>query len=310
MPTYHRNMAVGRFMAYAIGVDLGATNIKTLAVGPEGNILLERTAPTEDGPDRKWAATIRDAIAAIEGEMGAVAEQIGLCAPGLIHADEHAVSWMVDRMVGTIDFDRRAYLERPGKVPFLNDGHAALYGEVWLGAAQGMRNVVALTLGTGVGGGIMIEGKLLKGHIGRAGQLGHVGVDAKSSPDLCNMPGGLDDLIGNATVARRSDGRFRDTAELVKAYEAGDEGARTLWLASLHYLACGICSLINTVDPQAVVLGGGMIQAGASLFDPLDQAMARVEWRPNGYRVPIVPARLGAYAGAVGAAGYAMGVTF
>jgi len=297
-------------MVYAIGIDLGATNIKTLAVGPDGNILLERTAPTEDGPDRKWATTIRDTIAAIEAEMGGAADHVGLCAPGLIHADEHAVSWMVDRMVGTIDLDWRAYLKRPAKVPVLNDGHAALYGEVWLGAAQGMRNVVALTLGTGVGGAVMIDGRLLKGHIGRAGQLGHVGVDANSSPDLCNMPGGLDDLIGNATVARRSEGRSQDTADLVEAYEAGDASARDLWLKTMHLLACGIASLVNTVDPQAVVIGGGMIQAGASLFDPLNEAMARVEWRPHGYSVPILPARLGAHAGAMGAAGYAMGVTF
>ena len=297
-------------MTYAIGIDLGATNIKILAVGPGGDVLVDRTAPTEDGPDRKWAATIRTTIHDIEDRLNGTADHIGLCAPGLIHTDEHAVSWMVDRMLGTIDFDWQFHLGRSDKVPVLNDGHAALYGEVWLGAARGMRNVVALTLGTGVGGAVLIDGRLLKGHIGRAGQLGHVGVDANSTQDVCNMPGGLDDLVGNATVARRSSGRFRDTADLVRAYEAGDSAATELWLATVHYLACGIASLINTVDPEAVVIGGGVVQAGASLFGPLEDAMARVEWRPNGYRVPILPARLGVHAGAMGAAGYAMGITF
>ena len=296
-------------MTYAIGIDLGATNIKMLAVDAKGDVLAERSDPTEDGPDRKWAEHVRHALAALEHERGMAAEWVGVCGPGLIYPDEHAVSWMVDRMVGTIDFDWQTYLDRNHKVPVLNDGQAALLGEVWQGAAQGMRNVVALTLGTGVGGAIMIDGKLLKGHIGRAGQLGHVGVDADARPDLCNMPGGLDDLVGNASLPRRSAGKFHDTAELVSAYEAGDAAARDLWLGGVHHLACGIASIINTVDPQAIVIGGGMIGAGASLFGPLDEAMARVEWRPNGHRVPIIPARLGAHAGAMGAAWNAMGQT-
>ena len=209
-------------MTYAIGIDLGATNIKTLAVDERGDVLAERSDPTEDGPDGKWASNVKHAVAAIEEKLGS-AEHIGVCSPGLIYPDERAVSWMVDRMTGTVDFEWQDFLKRERKVPVLNDGQAALLGEVWCGAAQGMQNVVALTLGTGVGGAIMVDGKLLKGHIGRAGQLGHVGVDANADHDLCNMPGGLDIMVGNATVADRTDGRFNDTSELVSAYKTGDE---------------------------------------------------------------------------------------
>ena len=293
-------------MIYAIGVDLGATNIKTLAVGVEGAVLLDRSDETDDGPEMRWAANLRDAVTGIETAMGATAEWVGVCSPGLIYPDERAVSWMVDRMESTVDFEWREFLDRDHFVPVLNDGQAALLGEVWQGAAKGARNVVALTLGTGVGGAVLVEGNLLKGHIGRAGQLGHIGVDAHGHADLCNMPGGLDDLLGNATVSRRSGGRFADTTELVRAYQAGDRAAAELWLETIHYLACGIASLINTVDPEIVVIGGGIASAGESLFGPLDAAMARVEWRPNGYRVPIAPARLGAHAGALGAAWNAM----
>ena len=85
--------------------------------------------------------------------------------------------------------------------------------------------------------------------------------------------------------------------------------ARKLWLVTVHHLACGIASIINTVDPEAIIIGGGIALAGDALFGPLDEALARVEWRPNGHRVPIIPARLGAHAGAVGAAWNAMNAT-
>lgn len=205
-------------------------------------------------------------------------------------------------MEATVGFEWTGFLGRERFVPVLNDGQAALLGEVWQGAARGARDVVMLTLGTGVGGGILVDGRLLRGHIGRAGHAGHMTVDAHGPPDLCSMPGGIDDLFGDATVVRRTGGRFPDTAALVAAHEVGDPEASALWLESIHRLACAIASLINIVDPEVVVIGGGIARAGPSLFGPLDETLAKVEWRPNGHRVPLVAARLGSHAGAFGAA--------
>src|SRR5947208_3385148 len=106
-----------------------------------------------------------------------------------------------------------------------------------------------LTLGTGVGGAAVVDGHLLKGHIGRAGHLGHICLDPQGKPDVVGTPGSLEDAIGNCTVAARTGGRFSSTLELAKAHEAGDAEAGKVWLLSIHHLACGIASLINVLDP-------------------------------------------------------------
>jgi glucokinase len=291
-------------MAYAIGVDLGASETKVLAVAEDGAVLAERTAATDDGPHRRWATAVGDLIAGVERERGSPARWLGLCGPGLAAADGRSIAWMAERMEATVGFDWSDFLGRP--VPVLNDGHAALLGEAWRGAARGIDDVAMLTLGTGVGGAIMVGGELLRGAIGRAGHVGHMTVDARGLPSVCRMPGGLDDRIGNATLARRSKGRFRDTRALVAAARRGDEAAAELWRGTIRDLACAIASLVNLVDPALVVVGGGIAEAGADLFEPLAAEMDRVEWRPNGHRVPIRAALLGTHAGALGAARNAM----
>ncbi len=293
-------------MGYAIGIDLGATVTKALAVAPDGAILDERTVATDDGPDRHWAPNVRDLIGAVETARGAPAHWVGVCSPGLVGPDHRSVAWMAGRMVATIGFEWTEFLGRERLVPVLNDGQAALLGEAWQGAARGARDVVALTLGTGVGGGILSDGRLLNGRAGRAGHVGHMTVDAAGAPDVCAMPGGLDAAIGDATVARRSAGRFADTRALVTAHLAGDAAASAVWLRSVRELACAVASLINIVDPEVVVIGGGIACAGPALFEPLAATLDEVEWRPNGHRVPVRAAVLGPHAGALGAARFAM----
>ena len=292
-------------MDYAIGLDLGATRTKALAVATDGRVLAERAIVTDDGPHRRWAGNAKALIAAIEAELGPAAD-IGVCGPGFVGADHRAVAWMAGRMTATIGFQWTGFLGRARFVPVVNDGQAALVGEAWLGAARGARHAVMLTLGTGVGGAIMADGRLLAGALGRAGHIGHVTADASGAPDLCRMPGGLDDQIGDATVRRRSGGRFADTRALVAAYRAGDGGATEIWLRSIRALGCVIASVVNVVDPELVVIGGGVAEADDALFGPLATVMDEVEWRPNGHQVPIRPAALGAHAGALGAARFAM----
>jgi glucokinase len=191
-------------------------------------------------------------------------------------------------------------VSRPVRV--LNDAHAALLGELWKGAAAGYRNVVLLTLGTGVGGAVYTDGRLIKGHIGRAGHLGHISVNSDGEPDIVGTPGSLEEMIGNYNLAERSDGRFTSTRQLVDAYRSGDALATRIWLRSIHHLAAALTSIINAFDPEVVILGGGIARAGSALFDPLSALMDQLEWRPLGNRVPIVGAALGEQAGAIGAA--------
>jgi glucokinase len=109
-------------------------------------------------------------------------------------------------------------------------------------------------------------------------------------------------MIGECTVRERTGGRYASTAALVAAHLAGDADATKIWRRSIYALACAVASAINVIDPEIVVIGGGIANAGDALFHPLTAELDRVEWRPAGHRVPIVPAALGEWAGALGAA--------
>jgi glucokinase len=209
---------------------------------------------------------------------------------------------MPERLQGLEGLDWTSFLNAPKMVPVLNDAHAALLGEVWVGAAHGFENVILLTLGTGVGGAAMVGGRLLRGHIGRAGHLGHSSLDPDGPPDCAGTPGSLEVAIGNCTILERSGGRFNTTHELIAAHLKGDAEASAIWLKSVKALAAGICSFINILDPEAVIVGGGIARAGPALFGPLQRFLERMEWRPGGHRARILPAQLGELAGAFGAA--------
>ncbi|HWN97478.1 MAG TPA: ROK family protein, partial [Methylomirabilota bacterium] len=193
----------------------------------------------------------------------------------------------------------------PRIVPVLNDAHAALLGEAWIGAARGFKNVFMLTLGTGVGGAAIVDGRLLKGAIGRGGHLGHISLDLDGPRDVCGMPGSLEVMMGNCTIEQRTGGLFKTTHEIVAAHERGDHAATEVWLKSVRALGYAISSLVNVLDPEAVIIGGGIARSGAALFEPLEKFVRDTEWRV-GAPVKILPAQLGELAGAYGAAWNAM----
>jgi len=293
-------------MRYATGVDLGGTNIKIVAVSEEGQMLERSTCETQTDSPGFWVETIRQKIKEIEKTRAESARWIGLAAPGLAARDNLSIASMPGKLRGLEGLDWTDSLQTSHPVPVLNDAHAALLGEAWIGAAVGYRNVVLLTLGTGVGGALLAEGRLSKGHIGRAGHLGHISLNPDGPPDIVGTPGSLEQAIGNSTLTERSAGRFTSTRQLVEAYVNGDEKATDVWLRSVYNLAAGITSIINAVDPEVIIIGGGIAQAGSALFDPLERFLEKMEWRPQGHRVHIIPAALGDFAGTLGAAYYAM----
>lgn len=293
-------------MRYGIGVDLGGTNIKIVAVSEEGQVLERSTCETQTDSPGSWVETIRQRIKEIEKTRAESARWIGLAAPGLAARDSLSIASMPGKLRGLEGLDWTDSLQTSHPVPVLNDAHAALLGEAWIGAAVGYRNAVLLTLGTGVGGALLAEGRLFKGHIGRAGHLGHISLNPDGPPDIVGTPGSLEQTIGNSTLADRSAGRFTSTRRLVEAHLNGDEKATDVWLRSVYNLAAGITSIINAVDPEVIIIGGGIAQAGPALFDPLERFLEKMEWRPQGQRVRIIPAALGDFAGTLGAAYYAM----
>ena len=283
---------------FILGIDLGGTHVKGLVVDEWGRVHAEDTRPTEDGAAGAWRDNVRRVVAGLQGRFPTIAVA-GLCAPGLASRDEKMIVSMPGRLRGLEGLDWSGELGLPTVV--LNDAHAALLGEVWLGAARGGTNVLMVTLGTGVGGAAMVDGRLLRGHLGRAGHVGHLSLDPAGQPDIVRTPGSLEDAMGDCTVGQRSGGRFATTRELVAAVIAGDEAARAVWERSTGALGAALAGLINVLDPQMIVLGGGIAAAGEVLFRPLAVALDRMEWRIGATGVALVPAKLGAQAGAFGA---------
>jgi len=292
-------------MSYSIGVDLGGTNIKIVVISDDGNVLEYLKCDTADS-EGSWAQTIKQNIELIQRQRGQSPCHIGLAAPGLAAKDGRSIAYMQGRLAGLQGFAWQDFLESATPVVVLNDAHAALLGEVWQGAAKGYRNAILLTLGTGVGGAALVDGRLIKGQIGRAGHLGHVTVNSDGSPDIVNTPGSLEQMIGNYNVSERSGGRFTSTRLLVEAHLRGDTEATSIWLRSILHLSAAVASFINAFDPEIVIVGGGIAQAGDALFDPLREHLDRFEWRPLGHKVQVVPAALGDKAGAIGAAYHAI----
>ena len=289
---------------YLLGIDVGGTNLKIVAVTPSGETLERVTAPTNDDGIAGFRGAVRLGVEGVTQKHGQPAF-VGLSAPGLANRDARSIAWMPGRLQGLENFDWSEFLGLQTRVS--NDAQAAMAGEAWLGAARGTENAFLLTLGTGVGGAILLDGRIARGHIGRAGHLGHICLDIDGAPDIVGTPGSIEDLIGDHSVNARSKGRFDSTRELVAAAQSGDADAGAIWARSIRALACAIASLVNVLDPEKVVLGGGIALAGAMLFEPLQRELDALEWRPGGHQIQIVAAELGDFAGALGAAYLAYG---
>ena len=294
-------------MDYVLGLDLGGSSIKAVSVSPDGGALADANVAFVDR-DLEWAYQLRALVLEFTQKHEGPPQAIGIAAPGLTARHHRWIAHMPGRLAGIEGLDWSEWLGGSKPVPVLNDAHAALLGEVWLGAARGLENVFLLTLGTGVGGAAMVDGRLLHGHLGRAGHLGHSSVNFLGPLDDVNTPGSLEYEMGNKNIALRSGGRYRTTKSLITAHLAGDCEATRLWSRSLSALAAGIASLINVLDPECVIIGGGIAEAGEALFIPLRTELNRVEWRPGGSQVRLLGAHLGGLAGAYGAASYALTV--
>lgn len=291
-------------MKPAIGIDLGGTNIKAALIDCErGQAIATLSRPTRDGESDgavpMFAAGVQEVVRDLEARAGKGRLEVGLSAPGLADPAGRCIKWMPGRMHGLENFDWPEFLGR--RTVVLNDAQAALLGEVWIGAAHGCRDAFMLTLGTGVGGAVYSGGRLMKGAIGRAGHLGHITVDAHGPKDVFNTPGSLEAAVGNQTIGERGGGKYANTHDLIRAADDGDQAAQRIWLESVRKLAAGIVSLINVLDPEIVVLGGGIaVGAGLRLLEPLERFLDDYEWRPGGHRVRIVPAQAGDMAGCFG----------
>jgi glucokinase len=290
--------------SFAIGIDLGCTNIKGVLVDPDGNVLQEARMETNEQDDSHWKHAVEVMVQEFQKKAGRKVEVIGLSAPGLADATNQCISFMPGRLPGLENYQWSKLIKE--SVWVLNDAHAALMAEASFGAAKGLRHVALLSLGTGVGGGILINGELYQGVSQMAGHIGHVTINADTSVrDITNMPGSIEDAIGNASLPGRSGGRYHTTEELVNDFRKGDAFAAEIWLTSVRRLAVCIASVINVLSPECVILSGGITQANEALMNPLKNFLDQYEWRPGGKQTPVKFAYFSDRAGAIGAAGFA-----
>jgi len=291
-----------------LGIDVGGTNIKSIVLNDVGEILDKDTIATEDSSTNpeKWKQNIIDLIDKkthkfANGNSDLI--KCGISAPGLVDQENKQILTMPNRLSGLEGFNWSTHLNR--NIHVINDAHSACLAEYETFYKKDIQHMILLTLGTGVGGAVIINGQLFQGCIQRAGHLGHITVDHMGATTMTNMVGSLEYAIGNFSVEERTNGKFKTTKDLVAAYKNNNPLASYWWLSSIQKLATALGSLINTLSPELIVIGGGIAEADNDLFNPLNEFISLYEWRPNNQQTTIKKAQYGNYAGAVGAAFFA-----
>jgi len=290
--------------SYAIGIDLGGTRIKGVVIDNSRKILHQTYTLTNDGEEDVWKNAVATTVNELKEKVNSRNIVVGISAPGLPNKENTAIAFMPGRLSGLENFLWQHFLQLPTYI--LNDGIAAIAAEAATGAAIGSVNAVMVTLGTGVGGALLIHGKPFQGSFNKAGHIGHTVVDSDKEVDITGMPGSLEDCIGNCTIAKRSGNKFSSTKDLIKAYKNGDEFAKNVWLTSIKKLAIALASVSNLISPDTIIIGGGIAEANDELFVPLQKWFSEYDWQPGGIRPKILKAIHGDMAGAIGAACFAL----
>jgi glucokinase len=318
----------------AFGVDIGGTKVLGLALDADDQVVAEARLPTPTGrtqgepAGREVAQAIADVVAQLDaaiGREGTAADQlppIGVGAPGMLDRQgrlrfspnlpqAHGVDWRL--LIGALIPDRTIVIE--------NDANLAVLAEHRLGAARGHRHALMVTLGTGIGGGLVVDGRVQVGGNGFAGEIGHMVVDQAGPPCPCGRRGcwerfasggGLGLLAREAALAGKLPGvvaRAGGDPESVRGEDvtaaalAGDVDAQGVVEEVGWWVGFGLANLACVLDPECVVLGGGLVGAGALLLNAARRAYAElVEGGATRPDLPIVAAAFGEHAGAVGAA--------
>jgi glucokinase len=287
-----------------IGVDVGGTKTLAGVVGRDGEVgrTAERATPSDS--QEELLAALDDVVDEVraDGEIDAV----GFGLPSTIDQNAGRAVSSVHIPLAGLAFRSRMSERYAVPVAMDNDGNAAAIAEWQLGAGRGTRHMIMLTLGTGVGGGLILDGKPYRGAIGAGAELGHIVLQyggPKCGPG-CDGHGHFETLVSGRAADRAAQklyGPSSSARELVDRARDGDEAAAAALAEVGHKLGAGIATLINIFEPELVVLGGGFAEAGDLLFDAARETVVREALPPGRDLVRIVPAQLGPRAGMVGA---------
>lgn len=318
-------------MRYVVGIDLGGTNIVVGTVSEDGTDLsglVSQPTHAEQGADRVVARIVGLARASIAETRGRDIVGVGIGSPGPLDTARGLV--LLTPNLGWTNFPLRDRVAEALSLPATldNDANCAVFGEWWRGAARGATHAVGLTIGTGIGGGIVIDGAIYHGASDIAGELGHMTIDSTGRRCKCGNYGCLEAYASGPAIAARAvegveagaetslpsyvDGDLsKITAQVV--YEAandGDEYAQEVVHDTAKVLGAGVANIINIFNPQVVVICGGVTLAGDKLFGPLRSEVKRRAFKPAASACRIVPGELTGTAGVFGAAAVFMRQTW
>jgi len=312
-----------------LGVDLGGTKILTAVVNSRGEILSsdESITPASKGPHAVIQSILESAHRTLEQANVAISKiaVVGVGAPGLSNP-ETGILFTSPNLPGWRDVALRDIMqERLGKKTFvINDANAAALGEFYFGAARGVRNFIYITLSTGIGGGIVIEGKIYSGAIGAAGEVGHMTIDDEGPVCNCGNRGCWETLASGTALAREARRQIKEgvrtsilnyadgdvervTAQVIhSAAEQGDGLARELIAQTGYYVGVGLANLINIFNPELIVIGGGLSNIGDMLLKPALKVAGERAYKESFQAVRFALAELGRNSGVLGAAAFAI----
>ncbi|MFC1861860.1 ROK family protein [Chloroflexota bacterium] len=313
----------------SLGIDLGGTKILTAVVNDKGELLSRdhSITPAREGQQAVVKSILESVGRALDQAHIAAADlaAIGLGAPGLSNP-ETGILFTSPNLPGWKDVHLRDIIEKElgRKVFLINDANAAAVGELYFGAGRGALNFIYITVSTGIGGGIIIDGKIYTGSVGTAGELGHMVIDDEGPQCNCGNRGCWEALASGTALAREArhgikevattsilkyaDGNIEKVnAEAIhEAAQAGDSLATELITETAYYLGVGLSNLINIFNPEVIIIGGGLSNIGDMLLKPAFEEAGRRAFRQSYQAVRFTRAELGRNSGVLGAAAYAL----
>lgn len=302
-------------MKRAIGIDLGGTSVKYAVVDGSGASLFSGQLPTcaDKGAEAVLAQILRGVTLCREFAAGQslALEGIGIGTPGIVSSDGRTVLGGAENIPGWEDFPLAERVEAVAGLPVRasNDANMMALGESLFGAAKGATDVVFVTVGTGIGCGVLVDGRLYRGYRNRGMEMGHITVCSDGEPCACGSVGCLEHYASTSALVRRyctlagiGDGQA-DGRVVVDAYLRGVPAAVQAMEEHWDYLAHGIASMINLFAPQRVVVGGGISEAGAFYLDALRRKVECYAMPVCAADTQLIAAALGNRAGCLGAAG-------
>ncbi|MCM8767253.1 MAG: ROK family protein [Candidatus Omnitrophica bacterium] len=306
-------------MKKAVGIDLGGTYIKAGLVDETGKILKKQQFPTlAEKNDRQLVLTQIEK--SIEFAFEIDIEGIGIGTPGVV--DDEGIVYEAPNLPEWDNINLKKIFEEKfkKKVVVENDVNTIAWGEYLFGAGKGSKTMICITLGTGLGGGIVKDGKLLRGGKYSAIEIGHITIDYKGPKCKCGNIGCIERFVGRDYIVERAikgikEGKKTKIYQLVNgdldkitpktisdAYNLGDEFAESIWIDVGVCLGAMFASLVNLLNPDLIVIGGGIAQAGKILFDTIEKTIKERAMKILSKNLRVVPAGLGVDAGIVAAA--------